>query len=174
MLALRIVTRGFRGASAPLVAGSSRAVHLTQHTEYALRLLMYLAIHPDEMPNVGSVSAAFGISDNHLATIGNELVNAGYLEAKRGRGGGFRLARVPDQIRVGEVVRRLENLRLVECFDAERNSCPLMGPCKLAQVLDDAQRAFLETLDRVTLADLVTNRPQLLSALTLKRGVERA
>lgn len=145
-------------------------MQLTQHTEYALRLLMFLATHQDQMPTVGAVSAAYGISENHLAAVSKRLVDAGLVEAKRGRGGGLRLAKSPEEIRIGPIVRELENLRLVECFDKERNSCPLAGPCKLQSLLAEAAAAFLGTLDAVTLEELVANRPQLLHKLTRHRS----
>ena len=140
-------------------------MHLTQQTEFALRLLMYLAAHPDELPTVAVVSESFRISENHLATITTRLVNSGLVEAKRGRGGGLRLARPAAEISVGAVVRDIESLRLVECFDPERSQCPVIDVCRLAGALAKAQEAFLVSLDDVMVSDLVKNRSQLVRAL---------
>lgn len=86
----------------------------------------------------------------------NELGHLGYLETTRGRTGGFRLARAPHLIRVGDVVRRTEGtLALVECFDRATSSCPLARACGLKGALADAFEAFFTTLNRYSLADLV-------------------
>jgi Rrf2 family nitric oxide-sensitive transcriptional repressor len=83
---------------------------------------------------------------------------AGYVETVRGRGGGLRLARPPQDIRVGEVVRRTETASLVECFDPATSSCRIEPACGLRTALKEALEAFFRTLDGYTLADLVERR----------------
>jgi Rrf2 family nitric oxide-sensitive transcriptional repressor len=98
--------------------------------------------------------------------IVHELGKAGYVETVRGRGGGFRLARDPADITVGEIVRLTEApIELVECFNAETNSCPLIGICRLSTALDTALDAFLQVLDGVTVAELAGNRAELVDRL---------
>lgn len=150
-------------------------MHLTQYTDYALRLLVYLATHPDETPSVGKVSAAFGVSEHHMAAIAKRLVVEGVLAAKRGRGGGVRLAKAPEELRLGALVRMLErSMNLVECFDRETNTCPIAGACMLEHALHDARTAFFASLDAHTLADVVVNRPRLLRLLGKKTGAAPA
>jgi len=130
-------------------------MNLTRYTDYSLRLLIYLALHPDRDVPASEVSIAFEISEHHVAKAAKDLTRAGYLTARRGRGGGLRLARPPAEIELGEVVRHTEDLDLLECFDAERDQCKITPACTLKGVLGRAGDAFLAVLDEVTLADLV-------------------
>lgn len=132
-------------------------MHVTSFTDYAMRVLLYSAVRPDERCLTGNVAAAFGISRHHVVKVVNELRHLGYVETTRGRDGGFALSRTTDRIRLGELVRRTEGLALVECFDKETNTCPLSRACGLKGVLKEAAEAFLGVLDRYTLADMVAD-----------------
>jgi Rrf2 family nitric oxide-sensitive transcriptional repressor len=117
------------------------------------------------------VSEAYGISKAHLMKAARQLGQLGYLENLRGRSGGVRLAMPPDRIIIGEVVRHTESdLDLVECFNAETNTCPLIGACKLSALFRTGLRAFLAELDKVTLADMVRDRRTLLRRLDPPSG----
>lgn len=131
-------------------------MQLTQFTDFALRTLLYLAVHGDRMVPVSEISAAYGISNNHLVKVAHNLARLGFVESARGRGGGLRLARDPADINVGAVVRACEpNFHLVECFDREHNTCPIVPACGLVQALAQAREAFLAVLDAVPLSDLL-------------------
>jgi Rrf2 family nitric oxide-sensitive transcriptional repressor len=131
-------------------------MQLNAFTDYALRVLVYAAVRPDVRCLTADVADAFGISRHHVVKVVNELQHLGYLDTVRGRAGGFTLARDPSEIRVGDVVRRVEGtMTLVECFDRRTNACPLAPACGLKGVLREAFDAFLAVLDRYTLADLV-------------------
>ncbi|WP_119355162.1 RrF2 family transcriptional regulator [Azohydromonas sediminis] len=130
-------------------------MRLTQMTDFALRLLMYVARHDDRLVTIAEVAQAHGLSEAHLMKITHQLAQAGYLETVRGKGGGMRLARPPAQIRLGAVVRDVEpDFTLVECFGSG-NQCTLSGGCRLAGVIHDALQAFLARLDAHTLADML-------------------
>jgi Rrf2 family nitric oxide-sensitive transcriptional repressor len=134
-------------------------MHLTLHTDYGLRVLLYLAHYPDRRVNTREVSAAFGISKNHLVRVVQTLAENNFVTTTIGRGGGIALAKQPDQIRVSEVVRALEpNLHMVECFNLESNTCPIVPVCGLKAPLRKALDAFLGTLDKYTLADIVQTK----------------
>ncbi|MDH4572501.1 Rrf2 family transcriptional regulator [Salinicola acroporae] len=134
---------------------------LTTHTDYALRLLIYLAVRSDEMPaTVQAAAAHYGISAHHLAKVAQTLVQLGYVASLRGRGGGLRLQQPAEEIGIGALVRQTENLELLECFGPE-STCPIEPGCRLKGVLAKAQQAFLAVLDGYVLADLVENRQQL-------------
>lgn len=142
-------------------------MHLTLHTDYSLRVLLYLKLRRDERSTIQEISEAYGISRNHLMKVVQRLAQLGYVDASRGRGGGLRLAMEPKQINIGRVVEQTEpNLDLVECFDMETNTCPIVPACELKSALGKAQQAFLETLRAYTLADLGTRRKRLLNLLT--------
>jgi Rrf2 family nitric oxide-sensitive transcriptional repressor len=133
-------------------------MRLTLHTDFALRLLMLLALEPDEMHTVEEVAQRYGISRNHLNKVVQTLTQAGFIESARGRGGGVRLARKPDRVKLGAVVRATEDsFTLVECFDPGRSTCILAPACGLRSPLEEALLAFLSVLDRYTLADLMSN-----------------
>lgn len=140
---------------------SAHTMHLTQWTDYSLRVLMYCAAcdgraHP---PTVSEIAEAHGISRSHLTKVVMSLAAQGLLETTRGRGGGLRLLRPAKDIVIGEVVRRTEtDFHLVECFDTTRPACRLDGRCRLKGVLAEALTRYLEVLDGVRLSDLVPNR----------------
>ncbi len=134
-------------------------MRLTTFTNFALRTLMYAAMRGNSLSRAQDVADAFGISRAHMLKCIHQLGVWGYLENVRGRSGGFRLAKPPEQITVGEVVRRTEDsLDLVECFDPDTNTCPLIQLCALSQTLRRALQAFLAELDQVTIADVTSDR----------------
>lgn len=143
-------------------------MRLTRHTDNALRALIYLALHRGEEPSrIADIARRMGMSEDHLAKVIARLAPLGYVETIRGRVGGVRLARAPEAIVVGAVVRATEdNLALVECFDPETNRCPIAPACALAPALDEALAAFMAVLDRYTLADLTT-KPRAIERLLI-------
>ncbi len=133
-------------------------MRLTLHTDYALRLLMLLAVEPDNRHTIEEVAQRFDISRNHLKKVTQTLSQAGFLESLRGRGGGLRLGRSPTSINLSEVVCATEeNLAVMECFDEKTNHCLISPACGLRRPLEEALRAFLAVLNRYSLADLVKN-----------------
>jgi Rrf2 family nitric oxide-sensitive transcriptional repressor len=142
-------------------------VRLTRHTDYALRCLILLALHPGEPRTVTDIARRMRISEDHLFKVVHRLAAEGFVTTQRGRTGGVRLARAPERIVVGAVVRRLEeSFALVECFTPETNECPIAPACALAKTLHTALRAFLAVLDDVTLADIARRRIVLERLLT--------
>ena len=135
-------------------------MQLNLFTDYALRVLVHTAARPDRRGTSAQVAEDFGISRHHVVKVVNELQHLGYLQTVRGRTGGFTLARPPEDIRLGEVVRQTEGgFRLVECFEPATSTCPLTPACGLRSALAEAMDAFFAVLDRYSLADLVA-RPQ--------------
>lgn len=131
-------------------------MQLTVHTDYALRVLLYLAHFPERRAGTEEISSAYGISKNHLVRVVQTLADAGYVRVTVGRSGGVQLAGDPGSMRLGQIVRSTEaSFRLVECHDEVNNSCPILPVCGLKAILDDALTCFLTELDRYTLGDLV-------------------
>jgi len=136
-------------------------MQLTQYTDYALRTLLYLAV-TEKNATITEIAERYSISRNHLVKVVHNLGKLGYITTIRGRQGGLRLARAPEHINLGEVVRRTEpNFHLVECFDRASDRCILTPGCQLKGVLGKAMGAFLNVLDEYTLADLLGNRSEL-------------
>lgn len=117
---------------------------------------------------VDDVVFIHGVSRPHIVKVVHELGKAGYLETVRGRNGGFWLSRPAEEIIVGDVVRLTEGpLDVVECFNPEKNTCPLIGICKLSKKIQEATHAFMAVLDGVTIADISANRIPLLTRIDL-------
>jgi Rrf2 family nitric oxide-sensitive transcriptional repressor len=137
-------------------------MRLTRFTDYALRVLIFLGVSDNRLVTIDEVGNRYGISANHLMKVVHRLGTCGYIETVRGKGGGIRLARSPESIRLGDVVRDFEkDMALVECFDKTSNTCPIEPDCQLNGILRESMRAFLGTLDEHTLADLVQTRRKL-------------
>ncbi|PWJ20542.1 Rrf2 family transcriptional regulator [Jannaschia seohaensis] len=146
---------------------------LTSYSNFALRSLQLAALKAPELIRVDDVVRVHGLARPHIVKIVHELGRAGYLETVRGRGGGFRLARPAEDIVIGDVVRLTEGpLDIVECFNPERNTCPLIGICKLSRALKAATNAFMAVLDDLTLADIAANRGELLARIApIEEGI---
>lgn len=148
-------------------------MRLTTMTDYALRLLMYLAQQPDRLCTIAEAAQAHGISEAHLMKVTHHLGLLGWIETVRGKGGGMRLARAPHEIGLGEVVRDMEpDFHLVECFSSG-STCVRTGDCALTGVLQSALQDFLARLDGVTLADIVPARPLPASRIAVHRLAAR-
>jgi Rrf2 family nitric oxide-sensitive transcriptional repressor len=142
-------------------------MRLTVFTDYALRVLMYLALEPDRRVRIREVADGYGISRNHLMKVVNKLTRAELIEASRGVNGGLILARSAEDISVGEVVRKCEDdIALVECFRQD-NQCIITPECALAGVFGHALEEFMAVLDQYSVADLVRSRLKLRKRLKI-------
>lgn len=141
-------------------------MRLTTFTDYSLRVLMYLAAHPEGRATIGGIAAAYNISENHLTKVVHFLGREGYLENMRGRGGGMRLAREPAAINIGAVVQATEGNDVpAECFEQVKNECSITADCLLKFALAEAVKAFYAALSKYTLEDAVKNRKALAKVL---------
>lgn len=129
-------------------------MRLTSFTDFGLRALMRLAAEPGRVFTTEEIAGELKISRNHLTKVIQALAGAGILSTHRGAGGGFRLAQPPESVKLGAVVRLLESRQvLVECFRADGGTCILTPGCRLKGRLAAAREAFLDELDRTTLAE---------------------
>lgn len=141
-------------------------MQLTLYFDYSLRLLIYLAIHPQDVVTISEISEAYGVSRNHLVKVVHNLALQGFIKTSRGKFGGMWLEKAPERINIGDVVRHTEpNFNIVECFDMDQNTCPIAGICTLQNVLGKASRRFFKELELYTLADLVRNKRKLRAEL---------
>ncbi len=140
-------------------------MQLTERTDLALRLLLYLAVHDNVRVTVGVIAQAYGASEAHLSKVAQALVHAGFVDTTPGRGGGVRLVRPATEIRVGSVVRALEPVVIVDCLAPDGGTCPVEGACGLQPALKAARDAFLGVLDGVTLAQAAVQRTALRARL---------
>jgi Rrf2 family nitric oxide-sensitive transcriptional repressor len=141
---------------------------LTRFTDYSLRVLIYLGLKNDGRVTIKEISEAYNISRNHLMKVVSLLTRMGYVDARRGPGGGIALARPAQDIVVADVVRDMEDdLNLVECF-CEEGSCIIKPVCELKSALSQALAAYLQTLERYTLQDLLRPRAKLVQVLNMR------
>lgn len=140
-------------------------MQLDKFADYALRLLMTLAVRAPEKVPVQQIATLYGVSENHLSKVATTLVREGFILSERGRTGGLVLARAADRICVGEVVRALKrDDPVVECFGPDK-SCLILPACGLRHALAEAQAAFYTALDGYTLADITRSRSALAALL---------
>jgi len=141
-------------------------MQITRYTDYSIRVLAYCALKGDALATTQEIADRYGVSGNHLVKVVQELSRLGYLEAVRGKGGGIRLARPPEAVNLGDLVRQMEDMELVECFEAG-NACPITAACRLRGILGEALRAFIGVLSRYTLADVVAAPDEMARLLDL-------
>jgi Rrf2 family nitric oxide-sensitive transcriptional repressor len=146
-------------------------VRLTVHTDYSLRVLIFLALKENSLATIAEIAGAYGISRNHLMKVVHQLAVAGYVETTRGKGGGLRLARQPAEILLGDVIRHAEaDMALVPCFEPTGGACAILPGCVLREALVEARGAFFAALDHYTLADLARPRSVLWKLLSLDQS----
>jgi len=108
---------------------------LTRFTDYSLRVLMYLGLQDNGRVTIKEISGSYNISRNHLMKVVSMLTRMGYLDARRGPGGGIALARPATDINLADVVMDMEDdLNLVECF-CDGGQCLITPFCELRNVL---------------------------------------
>jgi Rrf2 family transcriptional regulator, nitric oxide-sensitive transcriptional repressor len=142
-----------------VVVKEMKQMRLTNYTDYSLRVLIYLATQPnEELSNIKEIADVYGISKNHLMKVIYDLGRLGYIETIRGRNGGIRLNKRPEDINIGEVILQTEeDFYLVECFHPEKNSCVISPVCSLKHALNKALDAYISVLKEYTLADFIRN-----------------
>ncbi len=132
-------------------------MRLTRYTDYSMRVLIHLGAKGEGLSSIAEIARAYGISQSHLMKVVQDLAAAGFVETVRGRTGGLRLGRRPEEINLGALVRYTEeDFALVDC-----SVCQIAPACTLPRVLAEAVQAFLAVLDRHTLADLLEHRSAL-------------
>lgn len=132
-------------------------MQLTLHTDYSLRVLVYLAEKGAEQATISEIAEFYGISRNHLVKVVHHLSIKGFIHTTRGKHGGMVLARAPELISIAKVVQEMEpNFDIVECFNSSNPLCTIAPVCALKSALYQASRAFLAVLDNYTLADAVS------------------
>ena len=134
-------------------------MHLTRHTDYGMRILIYLALLPaGEKASIDKISSLYDISRNNVNKIVHQLGKANISETQRGKGGGFFLKLPPEAIYIADIVILLEStLNIVDC---ETQKCLILPACKFKQILNEATSAFIDSLQAYTLADLTTDSPE--------------
>ncbi len=130
-------------------------MQLSRFTDYTLRVLFYVATNNDRLTTLAEIASFYDISIEHLRKVVHALSKSGYLQTFRGKKGGIRLARPPQEINIGEVVAQAEGSGpLIDCA---QQSCCLSGFCSLQRALGNAHQAFMATLRQYTLDQMLAN-----------------
>lgn len=129
---------------------------LSVFTDNSLKVLLYLATHPEQRSTRHEIASYFELSEEHLRKVVHQLGKWGYVQTYAGRHGGMELAMPTDRINIGEVIRQSEHQEVL--FDCVGQNCRLLPGCSLNRVLLEAQKTFLTSLSAYTLADLVRHK----------------
>jgi Rrf2 family protein len=134
---------------------------LTAKGKYSLKALAHLAaLDTQAMTQAIDIAEASGILKKFLDAILGELRNAGIVQSQKGPGGGYRLARVPSEIRIGHVIRTIDGpLAPIACASRTAyqpcRDCSDVRACGVRLMMTRVRDAISDVLDRVTLADMV-------------------
>jgi Rrf2 family nitric oxide-sensitive transcriptional repressor len=143
-------------------------MRLSSFSDYSLRVLVYVALCDGNRTTTDEIARAYGVSRNHLTKVVNTLSRLGYLATSKGRGGGLGLAREPEEISLGAVLRATEHsFQVVECLGNGPSTCPLTGICHMTDMFGEAREAFFQVFDRYTLADAAADPRRLALRLQL-------
>lgn len=133
-------------------------MQLTLYTDYSLRVLFYLSNMQQNTTTIAEIAEFYKISRNHLVKVVHQLAQMGFIISTRGKGGGIALAKDPNKISIGDVVRKMEpNFMMVDCFNVKTNQCRITNVCRLKGILNQGLEAFFSVLDQFTIADGNTN-----------------
>lgn len=139
-------------------------MYLTQQSEYALKVLIYVAVNPDQLVQISQIAETYHISKSHLMKVVTCLVKGGFLIGVRGKGGGLKLAKKTDAVVIGEVIRWTENLQIIR--NTDKQDCTIKEACRLEPLFQTAIQDFIQHLDRYTLADLLAPTPDFQTLLS--------
>ncbi len=132
-------------------------MQLRRQTDYALRVLMFLASTPkDQLVNMDQISNKFNILQNHLRKIIAKLARLKYIVTRRGNGGGIQINSSVLNLTLFEIMRHFESS--FESIDCTGLSCPMSNQCKLQLVLNDASNAYILVLEKYKLKDILPTK----------------
>lgn len=134
-------------------------MQLTSFTDYGIRVLMYLATQPEQISSVKEIAEYYNISRNHLVKITHRLSQLGYINTSKGKGGGIQISKGIEKLNLGDIIIALEpNFNIVECFDAQNNTCRITNSCHFKHYISEARENFINTMNKYTLGDTIQNK----------------
>jgi len=144
-------------------------MRLTLHTDYALRVLIYVGLKQEVLSTIPELVHHFDIPRGHLMKVVHRLARLGYLQTIRGKNGGMRLGREAGKINLAAVVRDMEReLGVVGCLQSHPGYCRIEGCCVLRSALQEATDAFLTHLSGYTITDLLEPKSALVRLLDME------
>ena len=133
-------------------------MQLTTFTDYALRTLIYLAMHKERLCTAKEIANFHHISLNHITKVVHRLAVLKIILSQKGKGGGIQFRQTSEMIKLGKTIKQLENnFHLAKCFNPNAKNCLLLPQCRLKSILGSALEDFFKNLEQYTLADLIPN-----------------
>ena len=128
-------------------------MRLNVKTDYCLRVMIYLQKNKQKV-KIQEIADEYGISKNHLSVAVNALSELGYISSSSGPKGGIEFNQACADRSVAELITKLEDMAIVECFKPESNTCTLSPHCRLKGMLKKASNAFINELKNYKISDL--------------------
>lgn len=128
-------------------------MQLTKHTDYAFRVLIYLAGMQQERTTIQAISDTYDVSKTHLMKVVNELSNKGWVNSTRGKNGGICLGTAAENINMRAVLEHME--KTLDPINCDTPLCHIQGVCLLKPILVQAQNEYLSYLGKYSLADII-------------------
>lgn len=136
-------------------------MQVTRFTDFALRVLMQLALREGEICKTGEMASTFAISKHHLTKVIQELQRQGWVITHSGVNGGVQIQSHTLDLNLKDLVLAIESFDLAECFDSGNNACPITSICRLRGIWGEARDAFLQVLAQYTVRDLIARREEM-------------
>ncbi|MBE6023872.1 MAG: Rrf2 family transcriptional regulator [Cellulosilyticum sp.] len=131
-------------------------MQLSKFTDYTFRVLIYMAMHQDELCTVEQLANVLQVSEHHLKKVIHKLAKTDYLISMKGRAGGLRLGLQPEQINLGDVLKLTEDtMNIVTCLHDQDTCAFITGECKLKWIIGQALERFIEEFSHYTLKDIL-------------------
>ena len=128
-------------------------MQISKFTDLSLRVLMYLTYEEGTTsPKINDIADKFSVPKNHLMKVVAHMNTLGWIQTIRGRTGGLKLLKHPDNLRLGDVMSSLEHGSLINCA---KTACPIRGECNLKSILDIELSKFYQELNKYRLSDVV-------------------
>ncbi len=131
-------------------------MNLSKFSDYAFRILIYLAENQDKLCTVEELACNLEISEHHLKKIVHRLGKTEYVISTKGRNGGLKLGMNPKDINLGKILVITEDsLNISECFSSAKHSCTCNSKCKLKFILGSAIDSFVNEISQYSLQDIL-------------------
>jgi Rrf2 family nitric oxide-sensitive transcriptional repressor len=127
---------------------------VTTKTDLCLRALIYLQERKEKV-KIKEISNHYKVSKNHMSVAINLLSELGYVNSTSGPNGGIEFNQKFEDKSVGELIEKIEDFDIVECFNSKTNTCTISKNCKLKKMLMSSTNAFLKELRKYKIKDLV-------------------
>jgi Rrf2 family nitric oxide-sensitive transcriptional repressor len=143
-------------------------MRLTRFTDYSLRVLIHLGQNNQDRVTINQISETYDISKNHLMKVVSNLTRLKFVSAQRGPGGGIQLNRLPKDINLDDVILNTEK----HCHDSDTavsaGQHGISAETRLKELLQNAMKAYFDTLGRFTLADVLDPKAEIMQLLDLE------